>query len=170
MILSRFRRLALRDEKGSIAVEMAFVVPILATFALGAFEIGTIFSRQQELQAAALEGETIALAVARGAEIHVDEIEDIIKTTARLGNDNVNVTRFYRCDADANTVDNPALCIAEGEGEVDGETSEGGEEANKPVVSSYLRIEVTDSYTPVWKDFGIGDTINYDVERTVQVS
>ena len=62
------------------------------------------------------------------------------------------------------------MCIAEGEGEVDGETSEGGEEANKPVVSSYLRIEVTDSYTPVWKDFGIGDTINYDVERTVQVS
>ena len=168
MILARFRRLALRDENGSIAVEMAFVVPILATFALGAFEIGTIFSRQQELQAAALEGETIALAVARGAEIHVDEIEDIIKTTARLGDDNVNVTRFYRCDADANTVDNPALCIAEGA--VDGETTEGGEEADKPVVSSYLRIEVTDSYTPVWKDFGIGDTINYDVERTVQVS
>ncbi|OZA93393.1 MAG: hypothetical protein B7X57_05165 [Erythrobacter sp. 34-65-8] len=47
----------LRDRRGSIAIETALVAPVLAVLALGSFEVGSLVSRQHELQTAAAEGE-----------------------------------------------------------------------------------------------------------------
>lgn len=135
-----------------MAIETAIVAPILATMALGTYEVGTMVSRQHELQTAASEGESIALAAAAGATTNVATVKDILKTSMGLTDNQVSVTRFYRCNANTTTTTDADSC-----GEDD-------------VVSSYIKLDLTDTYTPVWTDFGIGSPVTLDVERTVQLS
>ena len=142
----------LRDCAGSMAIETAFVAPILATLALGSFEVGSIVSRQHELQTAASEGESIALAAAAGAAIQVTTLEDIIETSLSLGDDQVDVALRYRCN-DNDALHTTAASCAEDD-----------------IVSSYVRIDITDTYDPVWTQFGVGSAVQLDVERLVQVS
>ncbi|NVD43847.1 TadE/TadG family type IV pilus assembly protein [Qipengyuania atrilutea] len=167
----------LRDKTGSFAIETAFAAPVLITLALGTFEIGSIVSRQQELQSAALEGETIALAVNQGAEIEVSELEAIIRDSVGLTDDQVTIERFYRCDADAGTVADPLLCnTADEDAEIDPAMSaatadgETGEAEAEPIVSSYIRIRLQDTYTPVWTNFGVGEPLEFNVDRSVMLS
>lgn len=142
----------LRDCAGSMAIETAFVAPILATLALGSFEVGSIVSRQHELQTAASEGESIALAAAAGAAIQVTTLEDIIETSLSLRDDQVDVALRYRCN-DNDALHTTAASCAEDD-----------------IVSSYVRIDITDTYDPVWTQFGVGSAVQLDVERLVQVS
>jgi Flp pilus assembly protein TadG len=51
-----------RDARGTMAIETAIVAPVLALMAIGSFEVGSMVSRQQELQSAASEAESIILA------------------------------------------------------------------------------------------------------------
>ncbi|GAA4643748.1 hypothetical protein GCM10023115_17080 [Pontixanthobacter gangjinensis] len=135
-----------------MAIETAIVAPILATMALGTYEVGTMVSRQHELQTAASEGQVIALAAASGATTNLATIKDIIKTSMGLTDNQITVSRFYRCNANTITTTNADSC-----GEDD-------------VISSYIKIDLTDTYTPVWTDFGVGAPVTLDVERTVQLS
>lgn len=147
------------DRRGSIAVETALILPVLATLTFGVFEAGSIFARQQVLQNAALEGETIALAINQGAEAELSEIADVIVDTAGLSSENVAVTRFYRCDVADTRVTTPNACAI---GVPVG--------SPLPLVSTYLEITLTDRYTPSWTQFGMGRPIDYNIKRTVQIS
>lgn len=151
MARSFFRRL-FSEERGSMIIETAIVAPVLAVLALGTFEIGTIVSRQHELQSAASEGEIIALAAAEGAETTTQTIEDIIKTSVSLSDEQITISRFWRCNANPVTVTSADACEED------------------DVVSSYIRIAITDSYQPIWADFGFGDRVDFNVQRTVQLS
>lgn len=135
-----------------MAIETAIVAPVLVLLALGTFEVGTIVSRQHELQTAASEGEVIAMAAARGASTEISTIKSIIRESVGLSDNQITISRFYRCNANTNTVTNPASCN------------------DDDVVSSYIKLDLTDTYTPVWTEFGVGGPINFDVERTVQLS
>ena len=168
-----------RDTAGTFAIETAFAAPVLITLALGTFEVGSIVSRQQELQSAALEGETIALAVNQGAEIEISELEEIIRDSVGLRDDQVSIERYYRCDADEETVALPIQCAEAGAEGADPAASETGEESadddsaaadEEPIISSYIRIRITDTYTPVWTNFGVGKPIDFDVDRSVMLS
>lgn len=141
-----------RNRKGSMAIETAIVAPVLVLMALGTFEVGSIVSRQHELQTAASEGELIALATASGATTDINTVKDIIKTSVDLTDSQIDITRFYRCNDSDVTVTNPDNC------------------GTDDVISSYIRVDLTDTYTPVWTDFGVGSPITFDVERTVQLS
>ncbi len=141
-----------RNRKGSMAIETAIVAPVLVLMALGTFEVGSIVSRQHELQSAASEGELIALATASGATTDINTVKDIIKTSVDLTDSQIDITRFYRCNDSDATVTNPDNC------------------GTDDVISSYIRVDLTDTYTPVWTDFGVGSPITFDVERTVQLS
>lgn len=140
------------DRRGSMAIETAFVAPILATLAVGSFEIGSVVSRQHELQTAASEGESIALAAASGAKLQVSTLEDILETSMDLDDDDVNIALRYRCNDEDDLRTTVASC-----GEDD-------------VVSSYVRINVSDTYVPVWTKFGVGGPIELSAERLVQIS
>ena len=37
------------------------------------------------------------------------------------------------------------------------------------VVSSFVRIRLTDTYTPAWTNFGVGSPINYNVVNHVMI-
>jgi hypothetical protein len=162
MLPAFFSRL-LRARDGAMAIETAIVAPILIIMALGTFEAAAVVSRQQELQSAAAESEIIAVAAASGATSSLAELDDIITTSMNLDPvadaSKVQVTRFYRCDAlpidPDNPPDDPADC------DVDPAVTE--------VVTSYIRLQLQDSYTPMWTKFGIGGPINFDVKRTVQM-
>ena len=147
-IIHRLRR----DCRGSMAIETAFVAPLLATLALGSFEIGSVVSRQHELQTAASEGESIAFAASGGASVEISTLEDILETSMDLDDDQVDVVMRYRCN-DAEELQTSMDSCDEDD-----------------TVSSYVRIDVTDTYDPVWTTFGVGAPIDLAVERLVQIS
>ncbi len=140
------------DTTGSMVIETAIVAPVLILLALGTFEVSTIVARQNELQSAASEGEIIAMAAARGATTNTSTIRDIIKSSINLGSDNVQVTQYYRCDADTSFVYSVSSC------------------GTSAVVSSYIKLQISDKYVPVWTNFGVGQPINFSVVRSVQLS
>lgn len=140
------------DTTGSMTIEMAAVAPVLVLMSIGTFEVSTMVSRQQELQSAASEGETIALAAAASEETtSIGTVEDIIETSMGLNDDQVTVTTHFRCNDDETLVISEAACGVD------------------DVVTSYLKLELSDSYAPLWTEFGIGASFNYDVERMVQL-
>ena len=140
------------DATGSMTIEMAAVAPVLVLMSIGTFEISTMVSRQQELQSAASEGETIALAAAAAEETtSIATVEDIIETSMDLNDDQVTVTPQFRCNDDAALVSSEAAC------------------GTDDVVTSYLKLELSDTYTPIWTQFGIGSAFTYDVDRMVQL-
>lgn len=140
------------DATGSMTIEMAAVAPVLVLMSIGTFEVSTMVSRQQELQSAASEGETIALAAAASEETtSIETVEDIIETSMGLEDDQVTVTTQFRCNDNATLVSSQAACGVD------------------DVVTSYLKLELSDTYTPVWTQFGIGSSFTYDVDRMVQL-
>jgi hypothetical protein len=151
MTLFRSDRLS-RDEAGAVLVEMALAIPMLTLLAVGSFEIGTMVSRQQELQSSLVEGEAIALAANDGAQTNLADIQDIISQSVGLDKSNVTLKFKYRCGLDAVLVDSKDTCSEDG------------------TVSEYLNFQLTDQHVPVWTKFGFGSDITYKVERTVQLS
>ena len=151
MLRPLFRALA-SDPSGTMAIETAFVAPLLAILALGGFEVGTMVSRHHELQTAASEGEVIALATNGGAEVEISTIEDIIATSLDIAPSSVEVTRMMRCNDNDELVAPPNPCDED------------------DTVSQYIQIEVSETYTPVWTTFGVGGPVDLAVERTVQIS
>lgn len=151
MAMTIFRRLA-HNVRGSMTIETAIVAPVLIMMTLGIFEAGTVIARQHELQSAANESEIIAIATNQGAEANLDQVKAILRTSLALAENDVALTRSFRCgtkDALVLTID------ACGEDEV---------------VSTYLNIDIQETYTPKWTAFGIGSPIEFSVQRRVQVS
>jgi len=140
------------ENRGSMAIETAIVTPVLVLLGLGTFEVGNIVSRQHELQSAASEGEIIALAAAQGATTDLTRVKDILKVSVDLSDDQIAVSRFYRCNAATTTVTTTDSC------------------AEDDIVSSYIKLDLSDSYTPIWTEFGVGSKVDLDVERTIQLS
>lgn len=145
-----------RSARGAMAVETAIVAPVLATMALGTFDVSSLVSKQEDLQSAASEATQIILAAANGSGVSSSDLQTILTnslhSSANLANATVQLTQLYRCDADATTVTDASSC-----------------DSTKPIYQ-YVQLEIQDSYTPLWTNFGVGHTINYDVVRTVQTA
>lgn len=140
----------LRDIRGSMAIETAIVAPVLILMTLGTFEVGSVVARQHELQSAANEAETIILATARGASVEPSKIQEILEDSLDLDEGEVVISREYRCNQN-------------GRIKVKGTCGESAYE------SEYITISVTDTYVPTWTEFGVGDDIEYSVDRSVQI-
>jgi Flp pilus assembly protein TadG len=151
---SHLLRLAL-DRAGTMAIETAIVAPLLATLCLGAFETSKIVSRQEQLQSGASEASQIILAAANGPGVNSANLETILEASLGLAPDQLSIASRYRCDVSATlltTAPTPSTCAP-----------------SKPV-STYIQLTITDTYTPLWTQFGIGGPIDYRVVRMVQVS
>lgn len=142
----------LRDAAGSVVIETAIVLPVLGTLALGGYEVSMIVSRHNELQVAAAEASAIVLARPPEDQAERDSIKDVVEASTGLADSNVTFAYKYRCDTDSALVDSSGSCGA------------------NDVISEFIIITMRDSYTPSWTEFGVGNTINYNVERRVQVS
>lgn len=135
-----------------MAIETAVVAPVLILLSLGIFEASTIVSRQHELQTAAAEGEIIAMATAGGATTTTTTIKSIIQNSVGLKANQISISRLYRCDDEETTVASRASCEEDA------------------IVTSYIHLDLTDTYTPLWTEFGLGTPVTFNVERTVQVT
>lgn len=139
----------LRDAAGSMAVETALVVPVLALMSVGTFEVSAMVSRQSELQSAAAEASAIALAAMPESQAERDTVEDVIEASSGLPDGKVTLSERFRCGAAAAYVSTETSCAA------------------GDIVTSYLQIYMTDTYSPVWTQFSLGGDLTYNVTRYV---
>lgn len=158
IVREHFRRLR-EDRRGSMVIETAMLAPVLAILALGIYETSMIVARQHELQSAANEVEMIAVATNQGATTSTGELKAILRDSLDLTDNDVTVDTRYRCGTEDFTRSSSGPC---GKG-----TEDRGDD---DYVSTYIRITITDTYTPVWTGFGIGQDINFRVRRMVQIS
>ncbi|RIV88798.1 TadE/TadG family type IV pilus assembly protein [Aurantiacibacter zhengii] len=147
-----FRRMSCigRDETGSMAIEMAFVAPVLLIMALGGFEVATMVARQTDLQSAAAEAASIVRAVIPETEAQRTTVRDVLATSSGLTTDQITVTEIYRCGT---TTDYVTVADSCGGG----------------VQYKFIRVDLTDSYAPIWTKWGVGEGFTYNVSRTVQI-
>jgi Flp pilus assembly protein TadG len=142
----------LRDARGAVIIETAIAAPVLALLGLGAFQVSQAYARQHELQTAADDAASMALAGWDSDTGDTNAIKEVLKRTLTLTDSQVTILRKFRCNTDAAYVDARTDC------------------ASDAIVTPYLRIQLTDTYTPMWTDFGMGEPIVYNVQRTVLVS
>ncbi|WP_309623246.1 TadE/TadG family type IV pilus assembly protein [Novosphingobium sp.] len=141
------------DTAGSVVVETAIVAPVLVTLGLGAFDISRLIARQSELQAGSTDVEGIVLAVAgTSTATNVSTIKSVLMNSLSLSANKVTVVKMYRCNVQTTL------------------TTTNGDCGSNDVLSTYVQVTLTDSYTPMWTKFGLGSTVNYSLVRTVQVS
>jgi hypothetical protein len=140
------------DDRGGMVIETAIVAPVLALLSIGAFQVSMAVARQSELQSAAQIAGAIVLASNPDTEAEMITLKQVIMEETRLNADQVSLTKVYRCNSDAAFVSGGNICSDDAE------------------ISTFVRITMTDSYTPQWTQLGMGGPIGYRVTRTVQVS
>lgn len=141
------------DRAGSVVIETAIVAPVLVLLGLGTYDTSRIIARQSELQAGSTDVEGIVLAVAgTGAGTSTSTIKAVLKNSLSLNDSQVTVVKKYRCNDDSALLSNHDDCD------------------EHDVISTYVQVTLTDTYTPTWTRFGVGAPFNYQLVRTVQVS
>lgn len=140
-----------RDSRGAMVIETAIVAPVLLLMSLGAFQVSTLVARQSELDSAAAEGAAIAIASQPNTSAKRTALEQVIETSTGLTGSNVVVSEAYRCNSSTVYVTSASSCTS-------------------GVISNFLKIYLTDTYTPTWTEFGVGSPITYRVTRYVQYS
>lgn len=138
------------DERGSMAIETAFVIPVLLILALGGFEVSTMVSRQTELQSAAAEAASVVRAVIPETAADRTTVQNILASSTGLSTDQITVSEVYRCGTSTSYSEIAGTCGA-------------------AVEYKFIRVDLSDSYVPTWTKWGVGSGFDYNVSRTVQI-
>ncbi len=146
-LLGRLRR----ESDGAMVIETALVAPVLVLLSLGAFQISGVIARQTELQSAASEAAAIALASPPDTSTKRATLEQVIEASSGLPTNKVTVAEAFRCGEATTYVTSSSSCNG------------------SPYVGVYVRIDLTDTYTPAWTQFGLGSAINFNVTRYVMI-
>ena len=150
--LSTLLRRLRANAGGSVVIETAIVAPVLVLLSLGTFDVSRMVARQHELQTGAIDLEGIVLAVAKGTGTNETTIRAALSSSLNLPLSKVTVVKVYRCGSSASTVTAISSC------------------SDPTDTSIYVKVTLSDSYTPIWNKFGVGSQLNYNLVRTVQVS
>lgn len=140
----------LRDDRGAMMVETAIVAPVLVLMSLGAFQVSQVIARQTELQGAMAEASAIAMTALPTTTTQRAALKGVIVTSTELDAAQVVVTEAYRCGSATTYVTSADECIG-------------------TKVANYVKIELNDTYTPAWAEWGIGSPIQFNVDRYVMV-
>lgn len=149
--LHRLLAAVMQSERGSVAIETAFVAPVLLALALGGIEAGYAIARQTELQSAAAEAAAIVLAKPPETAAERATIRSIVRTSADAEQWQVWVAEIYRCGTEDHYVTSQDSC----------------EETQS--VATYFYLFIWDRYTPVWAEYGLGDPFFFRVSRTIRI-
>ncbi len=139
----------LRDTRGAMLIETAIVAPVIVLMSLGTYQVSGMVARQSELQSAAAEASAIALAVAPDTQAKRSTVKQVIMASTGLSQFNVAVAPTYRCGT-SSTFQASSVCASGAK-------------------SEYVQISLTDTYTPLWTEFGVGSAISYNVVRYVMI-
>lgn len=145
-----FLPLLRRDERGAMMIETAIVAPVLILMSMGAFQVSQVVARQTDLQNAAAEASAIALASPPDTEAKRTVLKNIIVASTGLADNQVTVTEKFRCGSDTTYVDAVSSCVS-------------------TKVSHYILIQLDDTYTPVWTQWGFSEPLQFNVDRYVMV-
>lgn len=149
--MRRFVRL-LKDTAGAVVIETALLTPALVLMSVGTYQVSQVVARQHELQAGAEQAMSMALGGWVDNDTQVTTMKSVIQRSTGVSSDNITITRLYRCGLSTSYVADKSTC------------------ASTDIVSSYLKLKLKDTYTPVWTSFGVGAPINLGVVRMVQLS
>ena len=165
MILQKLARIAKirRNEDGSMVIETAFVAPILLVMALGGFEVSTIVARQTELQSAAAEAAAIVRAVIPEDADARNTVRDIVATSICKGKTRTTILGRSTCGTTSVAVNRRWRCGTAGDYVILSGTCGSATEYK------FIRVNIQDTYTPMWTNFGVGSAITYNISRTVQI-
>jgi Flp pilus assembly protein TadG len=139
-----------READGTAVIETAIVAPVLVLMSIGSFEASQMFARSSELQTAAAEASAIALANSPDTTAERTTLKNIIVASTGVEANNVTVTAAYRCGTNSAYVTDSTTC-------------------GSSTVSNFVKIYMTDTYTPSWTGFGIGGGVTYRVTRYVMM-
>lgn len=139
----------LRDRAGAMAVETAIIAPLMVLFSLGAYQVSSLVARQSELQGAMTVAEAIALATDPDTTDELTTMKNVIAASTNLASNQITVAAAYRCNSSSAYEPLESSC------------------ATGDNVSRYVQVTLTDSYVPIWKEFGVGSTIALRVNRYV---
>lgn len=139
-----------RDERGAMMIETAIVAPVLVLMSLGAFQVSQVIARQTELQGAMAEASAIAMTALPTTTAQRAAMKGVIVTSTELDAAQVVVTEAYRCGSATTYVSSADQCVS-------------------TKVANYVRIELNDTYTPAWAEWGIGEPIQFNVDRYVMI-
>jgi Flp pilus assembly protein TadG len=140
----------LECQQGSMVIETAILAPTLLALSLGSFEVASMVVRQTELQTAAAEAASIVRAAVPEDTEARTTIRDVAAASAGLTSDQVSIVEIYRCGTETTYQTN--------------DNCTGSVTANK-----FVRLTMTDTYTPLWTEFGVGSGVTFNVSRTVQI-
>lgn len=139
-----------RDERGAMLIETAFIAPVLILMSLGAFQVSQVVARQTELQEAAAQAASIAMASAPDTAAKRTVVKNVIVAQTGLAADKVTITEKFRCGTATTFVDSASLCVG-------------------VKVANYVLIQIDDTYTPLWARWGFGSALTFNVDRYVMV-
>jgi Flp pilus assembly protein TadG len=145
----RLDRLA-RDERGTMMIETAIVAPLLILMSLGSFQVSQVVARQSELQAAMAEASAITLSAPPETAADRDILKNIIVASTGLDASKVVLSEKFRCGTNSAYVASAGECATE-------------------TVSTFILIELDDTYTPAWTNWGFGEPLIFNVDRYVMV-
>jgi Flp pilus assembly protein TadG len=146
---SFFRALASRSD-GTALIETAIVAPVLIMMAIGTFEASAMVARQSELQSSAEQATEIALAMVPDTNAELGQVREKLMTSSGLGEARVSLQFKYRCASAAMVTAKPA-CTDDS-------------------LNTYIAMELSDEYQPIWTHWGFAKSFEYNVRRTVQIS
>ncbi len=138
------------DRHGAVSLETALIAPVLLSMSVGSYEASRIVARQAELQSATAEASSVALASEPTSPSRRATLKGILQTSTGLDQDHVAVDAAYRCGSTTTYATDATGC-------------------GTNLVSSYVKITLTDSYAPVWTKFGIGSSVPFNVTRYVMI-
>ncbi|WP_172808212.1 TadE/TadG family type IV pilus assembly protein [Croceicoccus mobilis] len=159
-----------RDEKGSALIETAFVAPFLVFMSLGGVEVSNMVKRQSELQNAASKAAEIIMAAAPEDDTATSAM--LTGVAAKLEADTGLTTHVLGFDQDPDeTKKNVAYVMRRyrcGNSKTFKKADTGCTDSTN--AREFIVFLMRDDYTPVWKDFGIGETLQYRVEKSIQIA
>lgn len=139
------------DNRGTMIIETAIVTPVLLLMSMGAFQISQVVARQTELQNAAAEASAIALASPPDSATKRSVLKNIIVVSTGLAANKVTISAKFRCGSATTYVDSANSCVG-------------------TKVSEFVLIQLDDTYTPVWTQWGLSKPLQFNVDRYVMVN
>ena len=144
-LLSRLRS----DKSGAVMIETALVAPVLILLSIGAFQVSTLVARNSELVGAMSEAQSMVLAADLDTAEQRGKLKEVLVESTGVAAEKISVEDAFRCNAAPDYVTAENECVA-------------GDR-----VSTFIKIGIEDTYTPIWVGFGIGKPFKYDLDRYI---
>lgn len=164
-LLSRFGD----DSRGSALIETAIVAPVLVLMSLGGVEVANMVKRQHELQNATSKSAEIIMASKPNGvvELGILMLGLANKIQADTGLKASVLAPLQEPDETKSDVAYVMLRYRCGNSNTFKKSSSGCTDSSN--TREFIVLLLRDKYTPVWNDFGIGEDLQYRVEKAIQI-